>query len=137
MKGTEEFKKAIQDYLENRTKTDELFAKAYGKPHKNIDECVTYILNEVKNSQVNGLTDEEVYGLAVHYYDEDNIKPGEIPACRIIVNHYIELTEKEKEDMRKEALRRVEDEAYEAIKRKIEKKRKAKENTQSQQLTLF
>ncbi len=137
MKGTEEFKKTIQNYLEKRVKTDELFAKAYAKPDKNMDECVAYILNEIKNSQVNGLTDEEVYGLAVHYYNEDNIETGKAPVCRIIANHYVELTEKEKEYMRQKALRRVENEAYEAIKRRIEKKRKAKENTQSQQLTLF
>jgi hypothetical protein len=38
MKGTENFKRTIQDYLEVRAKTDELFAKAYAKPNKSIDE---------------------------------------------------------------------------------------------------
>ena len=48
MKGTTNFKATIQVYLEERARTDELFAVSYAKEHKNIDNCITYILNEVK-----------------------------------------------------------------------------------------
>ncbi|MBP9481471.1 MAG: hypothetical protein KBF15_08460, partial [Parabacteroides sp.] len=40
----------------------------YSKPEKNIDDCVTYILNEVKKSGCNGFADDEIYSMAVHYY---------------------------------------------------------------------
>ena len=69
MKGTDHFKRTIQMYLEQRAEEDALFAKNYRNPAKNIDECVTYILNYVKKSGCNGFTDGEIFGQAVHYYD--------------------------------------------------------------------
>ena len=47
MKGTDHFKRTIQMYLEQRAEEDALFAKNYRNPAKNIDDCVTYILNYV------------------------------------------------------------------------------------------
>jgi len=40
MKGTEHFKRTIQMFLEQRAAEDELFAKSYRNPAKNIDDCV-------------------------------------------------------------------------------------------------
>lgn len=69
------FHKAIKTYLDERAKTDELFAKSYAKEGKSINECCKYIMGEArKRGTAVFMTDEEVYGLAVHYYDEDNIK---------------------------------------------------------------
>ena len=68
MKGTDHFKRTIQMYLEQRAEEDTLFAKNYRNPAKNIDDCVTYILNYVQKSGCNGFTDGEIYGQAVHYY---------------------------------------------------------------------
>ena len=68
MKGTDHFKRTIQMYLEQRAAEDALFAKNYRNPAKNIDDCVTYILNYVQKSGCNGFTDGEIYGQAVHYY---------------------------------------------------------------------
>ena len=63
-------------YLEQRAAEDALFAKKYRNPAKNIDDCVTYILNYVQKSGCNGFTDGEIYGQAVHYYDENEIEVG-------------------------------------------------------------
>ena len=79
MKTTDHFKRTIQAYLEQRAAEDKLFAVAYRKEGKNIDDCVTYILNEVQRSGCNGFTDGEVYSMAVHYYDEDDIEVGKPP----------------------------------------------------------
>lgn len=68
MKGTELFKAAIQNYLEYRAMTDDLFAPRYANPAKNIDDCITYILNEVQKSGMNGFDDDEIYSMAMHYY---------------------------------------------------------------------
>lgn len=103
MKGTDNFKRTIQDYLEVRVKTDELFAKSYAKPNKSIDECITYILNEVQRSGCNGFEDEEIFGIAVHYYDEDNIDAGKKINCTVVVNHIVELTEEEKKELKDKA----------------------------------
>ena len=58
----------IQMFLEQRAAEDELFAKSYRNPAKNIDDCVTYVLNYVQKSGCNGFSDVEIYGQAIHYY---------------------------------------------------------------------
>ena len=103
MKGTDNFKRTIQDYLEERAKTDELFAKSYAKPNKSIDGCITYILNEVQRSGCNGFEDDEIFGMAVHYYDEDNLDAGKKINCKVVVNHTVELTDEEKQELRNKA----------------------------------
>lgn len=52
MNTTEYFKRTIQAYLEERAMEDELFAAKYDNPDKNIDDCVTYILNWVQMAQI-------------------------------------------------------------------------------------
>lgn len=104
-KYTENFEKTIKDYLENRAKTDKLFAKRYKLPEKNIEDCIQYIFNTVQDSGAYGFTDEEVFSMAVHYYDED-IDPKKFKQMRdhkIIVNHQVQLTEEEKKEAREKA----------------------------------
>ena len=74
MKGTEEFTRTIAEYLNGRAMTDPLFAPNIQKPHKNIEESILYILREVQRSGCNGFADEEIYSMAVHYYDEGDIE---------------------------------------------------------------
>ena len=65
MRGTEHFKQAIKSYLDERAKTDELFAVAYVKENKNLDDCITFILNQVKamaNEGCVGMADDDVEG---------------------------------------------------------------------------
>ena len=100
MKGTDHFKRTIQMFLEQRAAEDELFAKSYRNPAKNIDDCVTYILNYVQKSGCNGFSDGEIYGQAIHYYDENEIEVGKPIQCQVVVNHVVELTEEEKQEAR-------------------------------------
>lgn len=118
MKATEHFRQTIKAYLDERAQNDELFAVSYAKENKNMDDCVTFILNQVKRSKCMGLTDEEVYSLAVHFFDEDDIEIGNSIACNVIVNHTVELTEEEKAKARQEALKE-----YQAVQlRKMQKR---------------
>ncbi len=112
MKTTKHFKDTIKAYLEQRAETDVLFSLQYSKPEKNLDDCITYILNCVKQSGCNGFADDEIYSMAVHYYDEDNIDIGNPINCSVVVNHTVELTPEEKEEARQKAIQRVQDEAY-------------------------
>lgn len=72
------FETTIQTYLENRAKTDSLFAETYRKANKSIEECIKYIYSQArklaKGGNAVGVDDATVYGWAVHYYDEDDIK---------------------------------------------------------------
>ncbi|WCM42432.1 PcfK-like family protein [Flavobacterium sp. CBA20B-1] len=87
MKGTDHFKTAIQNHLNGLAAKDELFADSLKKDNKNIDDCITYILNQVKASGCNGFADEEIYQMAVHYYDEDDIAIGKPLNGTVVVNH--------------------------------------------------
>ena len=57
--GTDYFKLTIQNYLDARAREDELFAPRYANPKKNIDDCCTFIINQVRQSGCNGFADEE------------------------------------------------------------------------------
>ncbi len=97
-------------YLEQRAEEDTLFAKKYRNPAKNIDECVTHILNYVQKSGCNGFTDGEIFGQAIHYYEENEIEVGKPMNCQVVVNHVVELTEEEKAEARQNAARRYQEE---------------------------
>lgn len=121
MKVSVSFKNAIQSYLEQRAEYDELFVRSYRNPLKNIEDCITYILNYVQKSGCNGFDDDEIFGQAVHYYDEADIEIGKPIDCKVVVNHHVELTEEEKAQARRDAVKRAEDEAYAKLKQQREK----------------
>lgn len=74
MKNQDPFKENISNYLQSVADKDKLFAVTLAKPNKNIDECISYIYQEVKKTGRCGFEDSEIYKMAVHYYDEDDIK---------------------------------------------------------------
>ena len=90
MEVSNQFKAVIKAYLDDRASNDELFAATYAKPNKSLDECCNYILREVQKSGQNGFADEEIYGMAVHYYDEDDIKDVKPVNARVVVNHHVD-----------------------------------------------
>ena len=81
MGSYKEPKKLIQEYLDEKAKSDELFEKMYKKPGKDIDGCWAYIVNMAKRKggACVCMSDDEVFGLAVHYYCEDKLDVKELP----------------------------------------------------------
>ncbi len=132
MKGTELFKAAIQNYLEYRAMTDDLFAPRYANPAKNIDDCITYILNEVQKSGMNGFNDDEIYSMAMHYYDEDDIEIGKPISCNVMVNHHVELTEEEKQNARKKAIEQYQQMELNKLQSRAKQKSSAPQTTNVQ-----
>ena len=130
MKGTDHFKRTMQMFLQQRAEEDALFAKKLSNPAKNIDDCITYILNYVQKSGCNGFTDGEIFGQAIHYYDENEIEVGKPMNCQVAVNHVVELTAEEKAEARQNAVRRYQEEEL----RKLQNRNKpsAKKETQPQ-----
>ena len=137
MKATEHFKQTIKAYLDERAKNDELFAVSYAKENKNMDNCVTFILNQVKRSKCMGLTDEEVYSLAVHFFDEDDIEIGNSIACNVIVNHTVELTEEEKAQARQEAFKEYQAEQLRKMQKRTNKPKTSKARPEITTPSLF
>lgn len=134
------FKEAIKSYLDERARTDELFAKSYAKENKNLDECCSYIMGEAKKlGNAVCISDNEVFGMAVHYYDEDDIKVNKLPVgTRAVAStspRPVKLTEEDKKRAREEAIRRLTEEQYVLLKKKPS--RGKKEATEVQQMSLF
>jgi hypothetical protein len=87
MNSTTAFKEVIQKKINDKAGQDPVFKARTELKTKNIDDCVRYILNTVKESGVNGFTDDEVFGMAFHYYDEDNINVGGEIKAKVVSNH--------------------------------------------------
>jgi len=104
--------------LDKQAVTDPLFAVPYANPKKNIDDCVTYILNTVKNSGINGYTDDEIFGMAIHYYQEEDITVGAEINCQVVVNHKVELTEEEIKEAKEKGIQQAIDEAKRSMMKK-------------------
>ena len=132
MSGTEQFTRTIAEYLNLRAATDPLFAPNLAKPHKNIEDCITYILKQVQQSACNGFEDDEIYSMALHYYDEDDLEVGSPVACHVVVNHTIVLTEEEKAEARKQAIQQYQ--AQELRRLQEPKRVKSKTSTKSEQV---
>ncbi len=138
MKSTKEFKEVVKSYLDNRASEDDLFAKSYAKADKNIDDCIIYILNTVRKSNCNAFADDEVYSMAIHYYDEESINVGKPIKARVVVNHTIELTEKDKLQAKVDAMKQLQNQLYkDMIAPQPKQKYKQKENIGVQQVSLF
>lgn len=138
MKGTENFKAVVQKYLQERAESDSLFAFTLEKPNKNIDDCIAYILNTVQKSGCNGFSDDEVYNMAVHYYDEDNIEVGKpITNVTVVTNNHVELTEDDIKKAKDEAIKKVTDEQIKLLKMPKTKPKPQPQKTEVRQASLF
>lgn len=106
--------KLICDYLLGREDMQEKL----NNPNKSIDKMFSYIRNQAKKKAVNGcavIKDTEVFGWAVHYYDEDDACGDEEQPERMTLQH-----------------------AKDIVKKSVEKKSKAKkEESEWQQEALF
>lgn len=132
-KGTRAFNDTIRQYLEAKAENDPLFAVKYANPSKSVEDCVTYILNTVRKSGCTGFTDDEVYGMAIHFYEENEIEVGNPINCNVVVNHVVELTEEEKEQARKDAIAKLRDEEL----AKMRKPKTTEKKTPDVQPSLF
>ena len=137
MNGTDQFTRTIAEYLNQRAMTDPLFAPNLMKPNKNIEECITYILSEVQKSGCNGFDDDEIYSMAIHYYDEDDLEVGNSIPCNVVVNHVVELTEEEKAEARKEAIKQYQREELAKIQSRNARVKKTENAATQVQSSLF
>ena len=100
--------------------------------------CITYILTEVYKSGSSGFDDSEIFGMAVHYYDEDDIIVESNPSISsVVVNHHIELTEEEKAEARQAALHRYQNEQYQQFTRRTKASKAKQAEVVTIQKTLF
>ena len=107
MKG---FQEAIKAHLDKMAAQDEAFAAKYAAKcqaeQDSIANCCKYITNEVQSKYKTGnsavLTDAEVFGMAMHYYDENLTPPKSGVNCKVVMSK-AELTPEDEEAIRREA----------------------------------
>ena len=127
METPDKFKQAISDHLDKLAATDSLFAETLKKTSKNLDDCITYIVNTVQKIGRQGFADEEIYDMAIHYYKEDEIEVGKPMKGKVVVNHAVQLTEEEIQKAKSQAMEQVVAQERERLQRKSEKKKTNKE----------
>lgn len=142
-------KQAIKAYLDERAKNDELFAQSYAKENKNIDECLEYVIGEAKKKgNAVYMTDAEVFGLAVHYYDEDDIKINKLPKGTKVSASApapeVELTEEDKAKAHEQAVKEYQQQCIDRMKaaeeqkaKKLAERRKAEREKKQAEPSLF
>ena len=115
-KGTEHFCSIIKAHLDKRVEDDELFRVKRDRVNRPIEEIVAYIIGEVYKSGISGWTDDEVFSLAVHAAEEENLDIHRVGNTKVVVNHHIELTEEEKAEQKQLALKQFREEELAKIK---------------------
>lgn len=138
------FEKAIKAFLDKKAAGDADFKAKYeaaqkepaekGAKKKDITACCNYIIGEVRKTGRQGFDDDEIYNLAMHFYDEADIKApekDEQKGVKVVVNTKIELTAADKKRIEAEARKKVEDEERAKAEKKIrdeqERQRKREE----------
>lgn len=107
-KTMKQFIAEIKAHLEKVAQTDETFAAKYKtkceSEENSVEKCAGYIVAEVQRNYKQGnsavLTKDEVFGIAMHYYDED-LKDVKTAKCQVVVAKD-ELTEADKERIRQQ-----------------------------------
>nr|WP_315200604.1 Cas9 inhibitor AcrIIA9 family protein [uncultured Flavobacterium sp.] len=90
MKPSDAFKTAIENYLSAATLNDAAFAQNLAKETKNIDSCFNYIFGEVKKTGLCAFDNQEIFDMAVKYYNDDSIAAPIAVNCRAVVNQSAE-----------------------------------------------
>jgi hypothetical protein len=118
---TDPFKDTISAHLQELGTKDALFAETLKKPNKNIDSCINYIYSEVKKTGRCSFNNDEIFNIAIHYYDEDDIKE----VAKIQRPQVSQTPEKRKEQPKMEALKNIiTKELQKPLKNKSSKKEK-------------
>ncbi len=131
-KGSDQFTEIIRQYLRKRCIQDKVFLQRCKLPNKSLDECIQYIFSEVQKSGCNGFADDEIFAMAVHYFDEDDLEIEKGNCARVVVNHHIELTEKEKAEAKRQAIEQYQNKVIAELRQpKTNKAKTETENTLS------
>lgn len=86
MKASENFKTAIENYLNQTALTDAVFAKDFAKESKNLEGCCNYIFAEVKKTGLCAFDNQEIFDMAVKYYTDDSIGQPQPVNCTVVAS---------------------------------------------------
>lgn len=129
-----EFEKAIKAHLDKVATEDPVFGEKYREAlaredkKKDISHCCNFIIDEVKKTGRRGFTDDEVFGMAMHFYDEAAVTgPDKGQNCQVVVNHEVKLSADEVKKIQDAARKEAEEKVRREEIARIERERKAAE----------
>ena len=71
----------VAEYID--ANASEMLVKKINKSNKGISDCWNFIISQAKakagKNKAVGVADSEVFGWAIHYFEEDSIKKGDTP----------------------------------------------------------
>lgn len=126
----------IGNYLKKRAETDPSVKNNLNKENKSLKECWDYVLGEVAKTMYRSGNfgcaagdDEDLFALAIHYYDEDDIKISKLPS-------YMKVKAKMDEDKKEDIIEGYEPKE-EPKKEKVKRISKSKKDPIDGQISLF
>jgi hypothetical protein len=84
MKASEQFKTAIENYLNDTAQRDSVFAPNLSKITKNLESCINYIFGEVKKTGLCVFDNQEIFDMAIKYYTDDTILSPAPISCKVV-----------------------------------------------------
>lgn len=91
-----DFQKAIKKHLEENALP--ALIEKINSGNKTLNDCQSYIYSEMRKRAQGGVavaTDQEIYGIAIHYFEEDSIKPSNVK-----INATVRVSEPKKEPVK-------------------------------------
>ena len=85
MKGTNDFEKAVEAFLENEKLADPKLSEGMKNEQKTLASCCSYIIKKVRDMKVNALTNTEVFAMAKEYYLSATGKVDKVN-CTVVVS---------------------------------------------------
>ena len=153
MTGTELFEERIKAFLDEQAAQDAAFAEKLNNDKRTIKDCAAWMIEKLatdfQKTGKMGYDDSEIYGLALHFYDEPNLKAkgncnfqGLIMSNRPATQEYKprELTDEEKarldeaarEQYQREQVQKLRNAEQEAQRKEQQRVERLKEKQQKQ-----
>lgn len=107
---------AMQQMLQERCIAEPMFAIKMANPSKSMEGAVNYLCSQIQKSGLCMVDDKEVMNILVHYFDENEIEDCGKVNCNIVVSKP-ELSDKDKAELKQQAMEQYKEEQLRQIRR--------------------
>jgi len=126
MKSSNAVMEVVRNYMEERCASDPILAIKYANPAKSLEKALNYVAYEVQKSGLTIMDSDSVFGLILHYYDE-NLADVPNVNCKIAVAK--ELTDTERAEAKEQAMEQYKEEQLRELRRQSQPKATAPKHT--------
>lgn len=123
IKSSNAVMEVVRNYMEERCASDPILAIKYANPAKSLEKALNFVAHEVQKSGLTIMDSDSVFGLILHYYDE-NLEDVPNVNCKIAVAK--ELTDTERAEAKEQAMEQYKEEQLREIRRQSQPKPQTK-----------